>query len=123
MTDNLWHWWQEALAGRFGPIHDSDPQQGYYRTRFKDKPWEPVAIWNEDGKWHAMRGERTVDAAEIWTWCCRNPISYEAYQKAIDGAGWMMSPKHRRSATTFPPIRLRRCRSSSRPRKNRRKLS
>jgi hypothetical protein len=91
-NDNAWAWWQAALAGNFGPIHDSDPQQGYYRTRFKDKPWEPVAIWFED-EWHAMRGERVVNAAEIWTWCCRNPISYEAYTKAIDGAGWDDEPE------------------------------
>lgn len=92
-NDNAWKWWQDALAGKFGPIHDSDPQQGYYRTRFKDKPWEPVAIWFEDGKWHAMRGERAIDAADIWTWCCRNPISYEAYTKAIEGGGWDDEPE------------------------------
>ncbi|WP_416066063.1 hypothetical protein ACK9YZ_06845 [Rhizobium sp. ZK1] len=90
---NVWAWWQNALEGNFGPIHDGDPQQGYYRTRFKDKPWEPVAIWFEDGKWHAMRGERQVDASDIWTWCCRNPISYEAYNKAIEGAGWDDEPE------------------------------
>jgi len=90
---NIWAWWQNALAGTIGPIHDGDPQQGYYRTRFKDKPWEPVAIWFEDGKWHAMRGDRQVDASEIWTWCCRNPITYEAYTKAIEGAGWDDEPE------------------------------
>ncbi|MGO4196887.1 hypothetical protein AB4Z13_16140 [Rhizobium sp. YAF28] len=90
---NVWLWWQNALAGNIGPIHDGDPQQGYYRTRFKDKPWEPVAIWFEDGKWHAMRGDHQVDASDIWTWCCRNPISYEAYNKAIEGAGWDDEPE------------------------------
>jgi hypothetical protein len=92
-NDNAWAWWQAALAGNLGPIHDSDPQQGYYRTRYKDKPWEPVAIWFEDGKWNAMRGERAVDASEIWTFCCRNPISYEAYTKAIEGGGWDDEPE------------------------------
>jgi hypothetical protein len=92
-NDNAWKWWQDALAGKFGPIHDSDPQQGYYRTRFKDKPWEPVAIWFEDGEWHAMRGERAISAADIWTWCCRNPITYEAYTKAIEGGGWDDEPE------------------------------
>jgi hypothetical protein len=91
-NDNAWKWWQDALAGKLGPIHDSDPQQGYYRTRFKDKPWEPVAIWFEDGEWHAMRGERAISAADIWTWCCRNPITYEAYTKAIEGGGWDDEP-------------------------------
>ncbi|MBY5917315.1 hypothetical protein HFO77_23255 [Rhizobium leguminosarum] len=90
---NIWAWWQEALEGRLGAIHDGDPQQGYYRTRFKHKPWEPVAIWFEDGKWHAMRGDRQVDASDIWTWCCRNPITYEAYTKAIEGAGWDDEPE------------------------------
>ncbi|MGM5010006.1 hypothetical protein ACD592_12865 [Rhizobium sp. 969_B3_N1_2] len=90
---NVWAWWLNALAGTIGPIHDGDPQQGYYRTRFKDKPWEPVAIWFEDGKWHAMRGDRQVDASDIWTWCCRNPITYEAYNKAIEGAGWDDEPE------------------------------
>ncbi|MGO7089441.1 hypothetical protein AB9E14_23485 [Rhizobium leguminosarum] len=90
---NIWAWWQNALAGTIGPIHDGDPQQGYYRTRFKDKPWEPVAIWFEDGKWHAMRGERAIDASDIWTWCCRNPITYEAYTKAIEGGGWDDEPE------------------------------
>ncbi|WP_029620212.1 hypothetical protein [Pseudorhizobium marinum] len=92
-NDNAWKWWQDALAGKLGPIHDSDPQQGYFRTRFKDKPWEPVAIWFEDGEWHAMRGERAISAADIWTWCCRNPITYEAYTKAIEGGGWDDEPE------------------------------
>ncbi|MGZ2484332.1 hypothetical protein ACVITL_002855 [Rhizobium pisi] len=90
---NVWAWWQSALAGSIGPIHDGDPQQGYYRTRFKDKPWEPVAIWSEDGKWHALRGDRQVDASEIWSWCCRNPITYEAYTKATEGGGWEDEPE------------------------------
>lgn len=89
---NAWEWWQNALAGKIGPIHDGCPEQGYYRTRFKDKPWEPVAIWSEDGKWYAMRGEHQIDASDIWTWCCRNPISYEAYTKAIEGGGWDDEP-------------------------------
>ncbi|TBE49167.1 hypothetical protein ELH06_08330 [Rhizobium ruizarguesonis] len=99
---NIWAWWQNALAGNVGPIHDGDPQQGYYRTRFKDKPWEPVAIWFEDGKWHAMRGDRQVDASDIWTWCCRNPITYEAYTKAIEGAGWDDEPEAPKMGHNLP---------------------
>lgn len=90
---NPWAWWQNALNGTIGPIHDGDPQQGYYRTRFKDKPWEPVALWFEDDKWYAMRGERQVDPNDIWTWCCRNPITYGAYIKAVEGGGWDDEPE------------------------------
>lgn len=92
---DVWSWWQKALkdpskvGSRDLPVHDSDPQQGYYRIRYgKDKPFEPVAIWKEDGKWLAYRSGREVDAEAIWTSCCRNPVSYQAYQDAIDGKGW-----------------------------------
>ncbi|WP_037076153.1 hypothetical protein [Neorhizobium vignae] len=90
-----WKWWQTALKdpSKIGskdlPVHDSDPQQGYFRVRYgKDKPFEPVAIWNEDGVWLAYRSGREVKAEDIWTSCCRHPISHAAYEAAIDGKGW-----------------------------------
>ncbi|WP_105436378.1 hypothetical protein [Neorhizobium tomejilense] len=90
-----WKWWQTALKdpSKIGskdlPVHDSDPQQGYFRVRYsKDKPFEPVAIWKEDGAWLAYRAGREVKAEDIWTSCCRHPISHAAYEAAIDGKGW-----------------------------------
>lgn len=90
-----WAWWRGALAnpsdiGKILPVHDGDPQQGYYRVRYgKDKPFEPVAIWkDEGGKWLAYRAGREVDAEGIWTSCCRHPVTYEAYNAAIEGRGW-----------------------------------
>jgi hypothetical protein len=91
---DVWSWWSDALSGTFGPIHEGHPQQGYYRTRSKDKatgrygPWEPVAIWLDDGQWRALRGNTVVLAEDIWTWVCRNPVTYEAYEKAREGGGW-----------------------------------
>lgn len=90
---SIWTWWQNALAGNVGPMHEGQPEQGYYRTRFKGGQWEPVAIWLDDGgAWLAMRGERMVDAADAWNFCRTHPVSYEAYQKAIEGAGWDDEP-------------------------------
>jgi len=90
---SIWTWWQNALAGNVGPMHEGQPEQGYYRTRFKGGQWEPVAIWlDEAGAWLAMRGERMVDAGEAWNFCRTHPVSYEAYQKAIEGAGWDDEP-------------------------------
>ncbi|KQS79074.1 hypothetical protein ASG25_10840 [Rhizobium sp. Leaf384] len=109
---NIWHWWQEALAGRVGPMSEGQPEQGYYRTRFKDGQWEPVAIWkDEDGAWLAMRGERIVDAGDAWNFCRTHPVSYEAYQKAIDGAGWDDEPPapaigHNLPSDPFEALRL-----------------
>lgn len=97
-NDTLWDWWSKALEnpsaiGKSLPVHEGNAQQGYYRTHFKGKPWEPVAIWFEDGEWHALRGDRRADAGEIWSFACRNPISYEAYTKAIEGGGWDDEPE------------------------------
>lgn len=88
-----WVWWQQALKGKFGPIHDGTPNQGYFRVRRKDGPWEPVAIWQEeDGTWLAYRDGKEVRAEDIWTWVCRNPISFEAYEKAMAGGGFEDEP-------------------------------
>lgn len=113
MTDtNPWAWWQNALAGNIGPMHEGVPQQGYYRTRFKGGQWEPVAIWlDEAGGWLAMRGERMVDAADAWNFCRTHPVSYEAYQKAIEGAGWDDEPPiagigHNLPADPFEALKL-----------------
>lgn len=89
-----WTWWRNALSGEFGPIHDGHPQQGYYRARKKGEPWEPVAIFFPDGSDQvvAYRNGKEIDADGIWTWCCRNPITYDAYDKAMDGGGFDDEP-------------------------------
>ncbi|HEU4986829.1 MAG TPA: hypothetical protein VFT89_07170 [Rhizobiaceae bacterium] len=92
-----WRWWQSALAnpdeiGKSLPV-TSTPEQGYFRTRQKDGQWEPVAIWqDDDGNWLAYRNGREVRAEDIWTWACRQPISYEQYQAAMDGKGFADEP-------------------------------
>ena len=41
-------YWQNALSGNFGAVHENDPQCGYYRMRKgRGGPWVPVAIWLE----------------------------------------------------------------------------
>ncbi|MBO0141461.1 hypothetical protein JZX87_09830 [Agrobacterium sp. Ap1] len=93
-NDNAWAWWQAALAGNFGPIHDSSPEWGYYRVRDgKNGPFLPVAIWQENGEWIALRNGQTTDAAAIWTWVCRNPITEDAYHAAMAGKGWGDEPE------------------------------
>lgn len=91
---NRWAWWQNALKGEFGPIHDGDPQQGYFRTKRKGGDWEPVAIWQDEdtGQWLAYRNGQEVRADDIWTWCCRNPITYAAYEKALAYKTWDDEP-------------------------------
>jgi len=95
-TISPWAWYFNALRGNFGPMHESDPQQGYYRTRSKDKPWEPVAIFypeDSDELVGYRNGREVNDIYALWTWCCRNPITYEAYDKAVHGGGFDDEPK------------------------------
>ncbi len=90
-----WDWWRAALAGNFGPISDGVPHAGFYRTRRKGQPWEPVAIWADDASpdgWIALKGATRVSAIDLWTWCCRNPIAEEDYHRAVAGEGWADEP-------------------------------
>ncbi|MCL6653530.1 hypothetical protein A6R70_14655 [Agrobacterium rubi] len=82
-----WAWWQNALKGNLGPMHEGQPEQGFYRTRFKGGKWEPVAIWvdEDSGNWVAYRSGREVDPAEVWNFCRTHPISRADYDGAMEG--------------------------------------
>ena len=92
-------WWRGALEnqaaiGKALPVHEGDPQSGFYRKRkFKDGPWQAVAIWTDkNGETIALVDGATDDAFDIWTFCCRNPVSEAAYRKAAAGEGWNDEP-------------------------------
>lgn len=92
-------WWRGALEnqaaiGKALPVHEGDPQSGFYRKRkFKDGPWQAVAIWTDtNGETIALVDGATADAFDIWTFCCRNPVSEAAYRKAAAGEGWNDEP-------------------------------
>jgi len=92
--DNPWAWWQAALEGNIGPMHEGQPEQGYYRTRFKGGQWEPVVLWRgDDGEWLGRRGDKMVDdAGDLWNFCRTHPVTVEAWEKAINGGGWDDEP-------------------------------
>lgn len=96
MTDQ-YTYWRDALAGKNPPIHDGEPQCGYYRKRnkpFKGKPMadEPVAIYMNGDEMIALQGtgkrNRQVNAADIWSWVADKPIPYEEYVEAFEKAKW-----------------------------------
>ena len=98
-------YWQNALSGNFGAVHENDPQCGYYRMRKgRGGPWVPVAIWLED-RGSLRQGQNSINsdsgklvclvdgvernAYDVWTWVCRYPIAYETYMAvAEDGKPW-----------------------------------
>lgn len=90
-----WAFWQAALKnpasiGKTLPLHESEPHQGYWRTKNRDKGWDPVAIFYPEGSSElvAYRAGREVRPDEVWTFCCRYPVTFEDYTAAIDGKGW-----------------------------------
>lgn len=95
-----WAWWIAALAdpdaiGKSLKASESDPQQGYYRTRRKGGQWEPVAIFYPEGSTELVgyrNGREVCDVNELWVWSLRQPISYEAYEKAMAGGGFDDEP-------------------------------
>ncbi|MDJ1632290.1 hypothetical protein [Rhizobium rhizogenes] len=90
-----WSWWRAALKnpaaiGKTLPVHDGDAQQGYYRAKNRDKTFDPVAIFYPEGSDDlvAYRSGREVRADEVWSFCCRYPVTFEAYTAATEGKGW-----------------------------------
>lgn len=85
-------YWRSTLQGKSLPIHENDPQEGWYRTRpRKGYRSLPVRIWRDEGsgEFLALRDVRRVDPYEVWTWVCMNPVSVEAYEAVIEkGAAW-----------------------------------
>jgi len=97
-----WTWYfgalktPEAIGSDRLPIHPGEYQLGYYRVRRKDGNWEPVGIYpddEQDGKVVAFRGDRQIDdIPELFVWACRNPVTHDAYVKALNGGGWDDEP-------------------------------
>ena len=91
MSDS-YSWWRQALLGQFGPIHENDPQPGYYRMRKgRGGPWVPVAIWVSDkgSSLACLVNGLEQDPYEIWTWVCRYPVPYETYVAVAEhGQAW-----------------------------------
>jgi hypothetical protein len=85
-------WWRQALLGHFGPIHENDPQPGYYRMRKgRGGRWVPAAIWEDKDKscLSCLVDGVERDAFEVWTWVCRYPVSYETYVAVAErGEAW-----------------------------------
>lgn len=88
MTD-AYAYWRDACAGTFGPISPDDPKPGRYRMRKgKNGPYQPVAIFMQDGAVKAAVGKEFVDPLTIWTWCADKPVSEADYKAAMFTGKW-----------------------------------
>lgn len=108
MADDF-SWWTNALAGKRGPIHDGDPQSGFYRQRNRDKVYEPVAYWKDaaTGEQRCHVNGRAVDhdrMMHIWPFASKNPITAEAYWHRMDTGQWMDNDSGAAAAANGPDI-------------------
>lgn len=92
MSDEF-QWWRNALAGTRGPIHDGDPQPGFYRQKRRDGTFEPVAYWLDSGTGEIrchVNGKQPDDLRmmEIWIYASKNPISEADYWHRMDTGQW-----------------------------------
>lgn len=101
-SGDVWQWWKLALEQptKIGtailPVRPGEFECGYYRVIDKwSKQWSPVGIWMEGDDAVAWRGDKPVDPLEIFSWCCRHPVTFKAYQQAVNGGGWADEPPAR----------------------------
>lgn len=88
MTAN-YDYWTNALAGNFGPVHDSDPQPGFYRKRVsRSGPFVPVAIWEQEGKIIAICDGKEANADDLWTYVCQYPVTEQQYHARVESGKW-----------------------------------
>lgn len=84
--------WRRRMAGEVVPIHDGEPQAGFYRTKTKDGTWHPVAYWfGRDGALRCRVSTQDINeqtAAERWPHISKNPITHETYKAVLAGEPW-----------------------------------
>lgn len=83
-------YWQNALLGNFGPVHDGELQLGFWRKRIsRDGAFVPVATFIHDGKLVALvNGDAVEHPEDLWTFICRNPIPEDWYHARMAGEPW-----------------------------------
>lgn len=89
VTVDPYAWWRSALAGNNPPMHESEPQCGYFKVRDRrgvnaslapiKRPFVAASIWPEGDELRAeIAGHpRAIDA--VWPWVAKHPISYKDY--------------------------------------------
>ncbi len=76
------------------PIINADkPRAGWYKLRYdRNGPWQPVAIWQQDGELVCRVGNKTDDPHRVWTWCADKPVAKEAAKFAFANGYWPDEP-------------------------------
>lgn len=85
-----YQWWSNLLDGRQMPIHEGEPQCGYFKIRDRrglnkdlapiKRPFIAAAIWKEpDGAFKAEIAGQPVKIDQAWPYVAKYPITYYEY--------------------------------------------
>jgi hypothetical protein len=92
MSVDQYDFWRRRMAGEVVPIHDGEPQAGFYRLKTRDGNSHPVAYWfAADGTLRCRVGKQDINeqtASERWPWASKSPITHEVYKAVIAGEPW-----------------------------------
>ena len=88
-----YQFWRHALAGHRMPMHEGDPQPGFYRLKERDGVDSAVAYWLTDhnnGMACVLNGKLVPPqkGIDLWTYCCDKPVTHEAYTHRIRAGMW-----------------------------------
>jgi hypothetical protein len=75
-----------------------EPLSGFWRRRaYKDGPFVAIAIWRDEAGalWCLQNGEPKDCDDQMWTYCCKWPISEELYHSVTAGGAWPEEPPTR----------------------------
>lgn len=115
-------WHRAALAGENPPIHDSEPEAGFFQMRLvRGGPWVPVRIWLhqvidgetgelvQDERLAATVDGRPADPCQIWTRCAAHPVSEQYFAYLTAGSRWdrAHAPHHPAANPTQPTDHLK----------------
>jgi hypothetical protein len=92
MTEDRYGRWRRRLDGEALPIHPDHPEPGFYRVRTRDKTrWRPIAYWIEGERMVCHLDGQPLEflrACEIWPFAVTHPVTWEAYQTAVQTGAW-----------------------------------
>ena len=104
--------WRAALRGGKQPVHESNPQCGFYKRRLvKDGEWLPIAFWrNKDDQIVCCFEGKLVDPLEHWTFAAKYPVSEASYRHYIRNGHWpddvAQSPRSNMPSDPFEALKL-----------------
>jgi hypothetical protein len=91
-TLDQYDFWRRRMAGEVVPIHDGEPQAGFYRKKANTGDWLPVAYWfTPDNELRCRIGKTNIEdqrAREVWPHISKHPITHDVYKAVVGGAPW-----------------------------------